>query len=157
MGINDEWCDEYTQEQKTYLLSAFAGSYRINQHGKTSKTVLTGGAVKSTITNVRSIFWSNLWLDPALDPDSKPLLFLTRQILGYVDSDKAAKQQKALPLSVFCKLYDNKFTPLDEAMGELACGAFFFGMRSCEYLAVTGKTRKTKRLKIRNIRFFKIM
>ena len=39
-------------------------------------------------------------------------------------------------------------------MGELACGAFFFGMRSCEYLTVKG-TRKTKRLKVENIRFFK--
>lgn len=32
---------------------------------------------------------------------------------------------------------------------------FFFGMRSCEYLKVIGKKRKTKRLKIRSIRFFK--
>ena len=31
---------------------------------------------------------------------------------------------------------------------------FFFGMRSCEYLTVKG-TRKTKRLKVENIRFFK--
>jgi len=44
---------------------------------------------------------------------------------------------------------------MDEAMGQLACGAFFFGMRSCEYLVVAGEKRKTKRLKIRNIRFFK--
>ena len=63
-------------------------------------------------------------------------------------------QQRALPLSVFRRLYHNRFTPLDEALGQLACGAFFFGLRSCEYLAVQG-TRKTKRLKLRNIRFFK--
>ena len=74
--------------------------------------------------------------------------------MGYIDSDGATKQQKALPPSVFKSLLQNKFTPLDEALGELACGAFFFGMRSCEFLTVTGK-RKTKRLKVRNIRFFK--
>ena len=51
-------------------------------------------------------------------------------------------------------MYRNVFTPMDEAMGQLVCGAFFFGMRSCEYLTVSG-TRKTKRLRIRNIRFFK--
>ena len=39
-------------------------------------------------------------------------------------------------------------------MGQLACGAFFYGMRSCEYLSISG-TRKTKRFKVRNIRFFK--
>ena len=51
-------------------------------------------------------------------------------------------------------MYANKFTPLDETPGQLACGAFFFGIRSCEYLTVTGK-RKTKRLKVKNIRFLK--
>lgn len=39
-------------------------------------------------------------------------------------------------------------------MGQLAVGAFFFAMRSCEYLTVTGD-RKTKRLRLRNLRFFR--
>ena len=39
-------------------------------------------------------------------------------------------------------------------MGQLATGAFFFGMRSCEYLSVTGH-RKTRQLTVENIRFFK--
>ena len=43
---------------------------------------------------------------------------------------------------------------MDEALGQLASGAFFFRMRSCEFLTVRGK-HKTKRLKIRNICFFK--
>ena len=61
---------------------------------------------------------------------------------------------KALSLSMFHDLYNTKFTPLDEAMGELSCGVFFFGMGSCEYLTVTG-TRKTECLRLRNVRFSK--
>ena len=38
-------------------------------------------------------------------------------------------------------------------MGQLATGAFLFGMRSCEYITVSG-TRKTKQLTINDIRFF---
>ena len=152
-GIKDEFLDGHSAEQRAYLLSAFAGSCRRNQHGKRRKAILTGGTVKSTVTNVRSTFRSNFRSDPALDKDGRSSLFLTRQIMGYIDSDGATKQQKALPPSVFKLLLQNKFTPLDEALGELACGAFFFGMRSCEFLTVTGK-RKTKRLKVRNIRFF---
>ena len=38
-------------------------------------------------------------------------------------------------------------------IGELTTGALFFGMRSCEYLQVTGE-RKTKLLRLKNIRFF---
>ena len=52
-------------------------------------------------------------------------LFLTRQLSGYVDADPSVRQEKALPLTVFRKLLENKFTPLDEAMGQLAVGAFF--------------------------------
>ena len=92
--------------------------------------------------------------DPALDDDAIPSLFLQRQIRGYIDADPSTRQQKALPVTVFKQLLDNKFTPRDEALGQLACGAFFFAMRSCEYLTVQG-TRKTKRLKIANVRFFK--
>jgi hypothetical protein len=81
-------------------------------------------------------------------------MFLTRQITGYIDADPSKKQQKALPISVFDNLLKDKFTPLSEALGQLSGGVFFFGMRSCEYLTVSG-TRKTKRLKVRDIRFFK--
>ena len=52
-------------------------------------------------------------------------LFLTRQLSGYVDADPSVRQEKALPLTVFRKLLENKFTPLDETMVQLAVGAFF--------------------------------
>ena len=39
-------------------------------------------------------------------------------------------------------------------MSQLATGAFFFAMRSCEHLAVSGE-RRTKLLQLQNIRFFK--
>ena len=154
MGIEDEFVTKYSKEQRTHLLSAFAGACRRNLYGKTNKTSLTGGTVKSTIAHVRATFRTHLRPDPALDANEKPSLFLQRQIVGYIDGDASPKQQKALPLSVFKRLHENRFTPLDEVLGQLACGAFFFGMRSCEYLTVAG-TRKTKRLKIKNIRFFK--
>ena len=96
----------------------------------------------------------NLWPDPVLDADAISSLFLHRQIRGYIDADPSTKQQKALPVSVFVKLLGNSFTPKDKVLIQLACGAFFFGMKSCEYLQVTG-TCKTKRLKVTNVRFFK--
>ena len=104
--------------------------------------------------NIRSTFRTNLWPDSALDADAKPSLFLTRQLSGYVDADASTKQQKALPPSVFRSMLQNRFSPMNEALGQLAGCAFFFGMRSCEFLSVKGD-HKTKRLKIRNIRLFK--
>jgi len=51
---------------------------------------------------------------------------------------------------------ETKSTELDRAVGQLVVGAFFFAMRSCEYLYVPkGQTRKTKVLTLENIRFWK--
>ena len=155
MGIEDEWLEKFNRAQRARLLSVFTSSCRRNKHGTARFPVLKGGTVKDALTHVRSSFRTNLRADPALDADGQTSLFLTRQLRGYVDADPAKKQQKCLPLSDFRKLYKDRFTPLHAAMGQLACGAFFFGMRSCEYLTVTGKKRKTKRLRIMNIRFFK--
>ena len=53
-------------------------------------------------------------------------MFLTRQMAGYVDSDPSKKQQKSLPISVFKTLLQDNFTPLTEALGQLAGGGVIF-------------------------------
>ena len=153
-GISDEFLSQYTRGQQTGILSAFASACRRNQYGATCKRSLKGGTVKSAVTDVRTTFRENFRSDPGLDTDGKISVFLSRQLAGYVDADPSKKQEKALPLSVFRTLLKNNFTPLDIALGQLATGAFFFGMRSCEYLTVKGY-RKTKQLTVKNIRFFK--
>lgn len=45
-------------------------------------------------------------------------------------------------------------TEEDKALSRLSIGAYFFAMRSCEYLHVSGE-RRTRRLQLRNIRFFR--
>ena len=44
---------------------------------------------------------------------------------------------------------------MDEALGQLVAGAFFYGMRSSEYSTVKG-TRKSKQITVKDIRFFKL-
>ena len=79
---------------KIYLISAFAGACRRNFYGKTNKPQLRGKTVKSTITNVRSTFQTNLQPDPALDIDNIASLVLVRQMSGYIDADPSEKQEK---------------------------------------------------------------
>ena len=92
--------------------------------------------------------------DPRLDEDGKPSFILQRQYRGYKKLDPPEKQQVALTGSIIKELSKMAFTPLDKAMCQLFTGAFFFAMRSCEYLKVSG-TRRTKLLTLQNIRFFK--
>ena len=60
----------------------------------------------------------------------------------------------ALPTIVFKKIRRNRTTRKSIAMGQLIIGALFFGMRSCEYVTIKGKKRRTKKLLIKDIRFF---
>jgi len=56
--------------------------------------------------------------------------------------------------SILRKFYKISLSPRDKALCELFIGAFFFAMRSCEYVRVQGP-RKTKILMLKNLRFFK--
>jgi hypothetical protein len=51
-------------------------------------------------------------------------------------------------------MHERAKTPKEKALAELAIGAFFFAMRSCEYTKVS-EPRRTKLLCLRNIRFFR--
>ena len=51
-------------------------------------------------------------------------------------------------------MWDGGKTDLAKAIGQLTCGALFYGMRSCEYSQVSGE-RKTKILQLKHIRFYK--
>lgn len=97
--------------------------------------------------------------DPTLDGNNKTAFILQRQFRGYKNQDPATKPQKAINPDVLDQLIrQGADTELGRAIGQLGAGAFFFAMRSCEYLKVSGaekKNRRTKVLCLRNIRFFR--
>jgi hypothetical protein len=92
--------------------------------------------------------------DPRLDHDGKLAFLLQRQLRGYKAVDPGEKPQVAITGSVLRKFYQLAISDFDKALCTLFIGAFFFAMRSCEYIKVQGY-RKTKLLELRNIRFFK--
>jgi hypothetical protein len=92
--------------------------------------------------------------DPRLDQDGKLAFLLQRQLKGYKAIDPGEKPQVAITGSVLRKFYQLAISEFDKALCTLFIGAFFFAMRSCEYIKVQG-TRKTKLLELRNIRFFR--
>jgi hypothetical protein len=75
------------------------------------------------------------------------------QLRGYRSSNDPEKRLIAISGSVLREFYRLALSRMDMARYELFIGAFFFAMRSCEYLSVTGH-RITKLLVVRNIRFF---
>jgi hypothetical protein len=92
--------------------------------------------------------------DPRLDADGKLAFLLQRQLRGYKSTDPGEKPQVAITGSVLRKYHELAISTFDKALCELFIGAFYFAMRSCEYVRVSGP-RKTKLLVLKNIRFFK--
>ena len=81
-GVQDEFLDNFTQEQCTCIISAFAASIRCNEYGKTGKTKLCKGTVGSTISDVCMSFRTNLRYDPSLETSGVKSIFLQRQLRG---------------------------------------------------------------------------
>ena len=73
---------------------------------------------------------------------------------AYEEGDPPVKQQASLPLSVFNKMLQNASNPLQRAIAELAYGALFFAMRSCEYSKTNEKNPKTHILCLKDISFY---
>jgi hypothetical protein len=86
---------------------------------------------------------------PRQSETGAPSQFLHRQYKSYRNLDKNLKQQKAITASVLLNMHAHTqlpfSTPAEKATASLAIGAFFFAMRSCEYVHVTG-TQRTKPL-----------
>jgi hypothetical protein len=87
---------------------------------------------------------------------TKLAFVLRRQLKGYTNQDPAERPQKALTPRILRELTAINSTTLDVAINELTRGAFFYAMRSCEYLKVPkSEERRTKLLVVRNLRFFR--
>ena len=145
----------YSQLDRNGVISAFALALRRNQFGKTTKDKLRKDTVKTTASKVAQTFRTFGITDPTVDAEGQCHITLTRLYRRFDDEDTPTKRQPALPLKVFRGLYSSATSKLDNTVADLACGALFFGMRSCEYLQVAAKAgeRKTKLICIKHIVF----
>jgi hypothetical protein len=91
--------------------------------------------------------------DPRLDTNGKLTFILQRQLWGYRAPDPREKPQVAITGTVLRQFHKLAVSPFDKALCQLFIGAFFFAVRSCEYIKVQGP-RKNKLLTLKNIRFF---
>ena len=152
---NDPYLQTIQQSERVIVVSAFAQAIRSAEFSKSTIHRLGEDSVRNAVDHVAQTFRDRQYPDPRLDPDGKPSRLLSTQYKGYRNEDPHPKQQKALPASILLKLYRHKSTERSRAIADICTGAFFFAMRSCEYLSEAGQTRKTKRLRLRNLQFFR--
>jgi hypothetical protein len=150
----DLYLDELSRGTKHKILSAFAQAVREGRFSPRHFKNIKSESVHATLDCVAQTYKLADRADPRLDKDGKLAFILQRQLRGYSSVDSPETLQVAITTSILRKFYCLSISAADKALCELFIGAFFFAMRSCEYVKVSG-TRKTKILALRNIRFLK--
>jgi hypothetical protein len=152
---HDVYMDSYSLHDRNQLLGAFAQAVRIKTFSKSSKKYdeLVATTCSTAIGYVCQAFVATGRPNPSLDANGKTSFLLQRQYKGYRNNDPSCKHQKAIPVSLIQQMIQRAVTdPGLIAFHQLTIFAFFFAMRSCEYLKVSG-TRRTHPLRLRNLTF----
>jgi len=122
--------------------------------GKAHDTLATG-TIRNSISDISSTFRENGRPNPTKDDDLQLSFLLQRQFRAFKNADPKEKQQKAIPACVIAEIAKRQLTELQCATSQLTILAFFFAMRSCEYVKVPQQEkRRTEILRLRNLRFF---
>jgi hypothetical protein len=154
IGIKHDWyLDEFSRDNKHRILSAFCNATREGRLHSNKVRVNKSESVRATLDNVSQALKLAGRSDPRLDRDSKPAFNLQHQLRGYKSTNIPEKKQIAISGAVLREFHRLSLSTMDKACCELFIGAFFFAMRSCEYISVSGK-RKTKLLALKNICFY---
>ena len=155
IGLQDDiFLDGFTRPNKNKLMGAFAMALREGRFSKRHDGPLAEGTIRGAISYVASTFRDSDRPNPTKDDDGELGRLLSRLYRAFRNKDPAEKKQKALPARVLVEMSKLQATESQRARFELAGGALFYCMRSCEYLKVpAAETRRTDCLRLRNLKF----
>jgi hypothetical protein len=151
----DVFLDGFSRHDRHKILGAFLHSVRNGEYSKSTKgnDTLVAGTCQAALTGVCAAFSHAGRPNPSLDANQKTSVLLRHQIRGYTNLDPSKRQQKAIPLKLLQKMTQRQSkVPGLIAYHELTILAYFFAMRSCEYLKTPGE-RRTNPLRLRNLVF----
>jgi hypothetical protein len=151
----DAFLDSYSRIDKQKILGAFLHKVRTKTYSESTKEneFLAASTCSAALSNVCATFRNEGRPNPSLDPDGNTSFLLRRQLKGYTNLDPASKGQKPIPLHLITEMITRQCSePGLIVFHDLTILAFFFAMRSCEYLLTTGE-RRTQPLRRRNFVF----
>ena len=113
-------------------MSSFSASVWIHDFDTIKKQTLLHGTVKSTISDVSTLFCMHPQIDLTLESSGHKPLILHRELRGYKYLYSPTKHQKYIPAKLVLCIYKHTNTHINTAIGQLIAGAFFFNIQSCE-------------------------
>jgi len=152
---NDPFLQQLEPALRTTIVTAFGAAYRDNRFTKRGLTPPKADTVGAALDAVAKTFRENNIESPIHEANGTKCIQVRQLLRGFRNQDPSTKHQKAIPMSMLQHAaLRQQNTQEESALSELFRGAIFFAMRSCEYLEVTGGERRTKKLRLRNLRFF---
>ena len=138
VGLEEDsiFLDEFSRGERIRLMGAFAMALREGRFSGPSFKTLAEGTVRSAISFVAQTFRENDHSNPTKDEDGELGRLLSRLFRSFKKGDPNPVQQKALPIAVLREIAKLQTTETQRAISQLLIVAFFFAMRSCEYLDV---------------------
>lgn len=162
---NNNYLDGWAKEEKEKHIGAYAQAVRACYYSVPAKDAeeISETTCHAAVRAVAKAFTSAGKRDPTLDAEGEVCLHLRRQLRGYKKIDPGESPQQCIPFEILKEVMDS---PSDSnftiVVQQLLLLAFFFAMRSCEYLAVDKsywggkkKQRQTEPLRPRNFTFRK--
>jgi len=152
---HDVFLESFTRSQRNKIIGAFAMALRQGQYSGKAYDTLASGTIRNSISDISSTFRENGRPNPTKDEDLQLSFILQRQFRAFKNANPKEKQQKAIPACIIAEIAKRKLMKLQCATSQLTILAFFFAMRSCEYVKVPQQEkRRTEILRLRNLRFF---
>lgn len=157
----DPFLDEFTPIERQRALCAFAQSVRDCTWSRSTKGYpqIKSESCQAAVQGVAQAFVASGRLNPTLDAQTgRRALLLHRLFRGMHNNDPGVRHQKCIPYALLTQLFH---TPRTTAAGtlfnHLATLAYFFALRSCEYLKVTpdNSPRRTLPLRLSSFTFWK--
>ncbi len=104
--------DGMPQQHKLAVMGAFAVAIHKGQFLRQSDAPLAKKSVSNTVNAVAATFRENGREDPHQDAEGHVGQLLQRQLRSYTRNDPKEKQQKALPVCVYCLILASSATEL---------------------------------------------
>jgi hypothetical protein len=153
IDIDDIYLSSFSRADRWDVLVGFCSALRDGRFQPGKRKGLVQSSIQDALGAVAQTFRIHRRDDPRFDAQGNTAFILQRTLKGFKNEDPpTTKQAPATPELIRLLAMSAESVPLDYAIGKLASGSFFYAMRNCEYLKVSGP-RKTKLLLVEDIQF----
>jgi len=155
IGITtDFYLDFLEKPDRIKIVGAFSVALREGRFSRSAHETLAESTIRGAVSYVASTFRDNDRPNPTRDADGELGRLLSRLWRAFRAKDPAEKQQKSLPAVVLLEIAKLQHTETQRAISQLSIGAFYFAMRSCEYVKVpAAEKRRTDIVRLRCVVF----